>query len=242
VTLSAVTFDATHTLFHAPRMAAIYSEVLTRHGMQIGPSVLRPLLRDVWQELSCSADPRHDRFAAHPQARAGFWRRFLERLCERLEVPPVSPFAARELYERFARADAWAVYPDVVPALQELRRRGLRLAVVSNWDERLPRLLLALDLAGYFDAIVFSQEAGVEKTESRDLPPGARTARRRGAACRPRRRQRAGGRRRSRGGRHARLSPAARGGAPAKRAPGAIRGHRRARRAAVVASSRTLEK
>jgi putative hydrolase of the HAD superfamily len=163
VNVSAVTFDATHTLFHAPRMAAIYAEVLGRHGLPVDAATLRPLVREVWLEFSCNADPRRDRFAAHPGGAPGFWRRFLDRLCERLEVEPPSPFAARELYESFAGADAWEVYPDVVPALAELRARNVKLAVVSNWDERLPRLLASLGLAEFFDTLVYSQEAGVEK-------------------------------------------------------------------------------
>jgi putative hydrolase of the HAD superfamily len=163
LTLSAVTLDATQTLFRSPRMAAIYAEVFARHGLEVDEARLRPLLGEVWQEFSLAADPRRDRFAAHPGGAFGFWRRFVERLCERLEAPPPSRFAASELYERFARADSWEVFPDVRPALALLARRGLRLAVVSNWDERLPRVLDGLGLGGSFAAIIFSQQAGVEK-------------------------------------------------------------------------------
>jgi putative hydrolase of the HAD superfamily len=58
------------------------------------------------------------------------------------------------------------VGPDVVVTLKELRRRGLRLALVSN-AAYLPRLmkeqLAALGLASYFDAVTFSSEVGVRK-------------------------------------------------------------------------------
>ena len=47
--------------------------------------------------------------------------------------------------------------------LDELAARGFALAVVSNWDERLPRLLERLDLARRFAAIAVSQQVGVEK-------------------------------------------------------------------------------
>jgi putative hydrolase of the HAD superfamily len=163
VTLRAVTLDATQTLVRAPRMASIYAEVLARHGLVLEETRLAPLLREVWLEFSLAADPRRDRFAAHPGGATGFWRRFVERLCERLEVAPVSRFAASELYERFAQAESWQVFDDVPAALEALRRRGLRLAVISNWDERLPRLLRNLALASSFDTIVTSHAAGVEK-------------------------------------------------------------------------------
>ena len=60
-------------------------------------------------------------------------------------VSEPSRFAASELFHRFAGAEAWEVYPEVRPVLAELAAAGLRLAVVSNWDERLPGLLNELD-------------------------------------------------------------------------------------------------
>jgi HAD superfamily hydrolase (TIGR01662 family) len=60
------------------------------------------------------------------------------------------------------------VGPDVVPTLQALRSRGLRLGIVSN-AAYLPRLmeqqLAALGLADYFDAVTFSSEVGVRKPQ-----------------------------------------------------------------------------
>jgi putative hydrolase of the HAD superfamily len=55
-----------------------------------------------------------------------------------------------------------------VPALlAELHGLGLRLAVVSNWDPRLPGLLERLHLARWFDAVVYSSAVGVEKPDVR---------------------------------------------------------------------------
>jgi FMN phosphatase YigB (HAD superfamily) len=59
--------------------------------------------------------------------------------------------------------DTWQVYEDVFPALKRLRALGLRLAVISNWDERLRPLLDGLGLAQYFDQIVVSIDAGSTK-------------------------------------------------------------------------------
>jgi HAD superfamily hydrolase (TIGR01509 family) len=56
--------------------------------------------------------------------------------------------------------------PDVISTLEALRRRRLRLGVVSN-AAYLPRLmkgqLAALGLARYFEALTFSSEVGVRK-------------------------------------------------------------------------------
>ena len=44
----------------------------------------------------------------------------------------------------------FAPYPDAAPALAELRRRGLKLVVASNWDYSLPRWL---DRAGLWELL-----------------------------------------------------------------------------------------
>ncbi len=176
----AVTLDATGTLFHCPDLGSIYARVLARHGIRVGGGEAERLIRLVWTELDCRSDPARDRFAAHPGGAEGWWRRFLERFCEHLGSPPPSRFAAAELFERFARSDAWRVFDDVPETLAALRGRGLRLAVVSNWDRRLPRLLERLGLD--FERVVYSQEVGVEKPhpaiferafEALALPAGA---------------------------------------------------------------------
>jgi FMN phosphatase YigB (HAD superfamily) len=52
-----------------------------------------------------------------------------------------------------------------VETLEALRRRGLALAVVANWDCALPRHLHELGLSALFAAVVTSAEAGVPKPD-----------------------------------------------------------------------------
>lgn len=66
-------------------------------------------------------------------------------------------------YAHFARAEAWRVNPGVVEALTALRAEGLKLAVLSNWDTRLPGTLDALGLAARVDRVLCSGALGVEK-------------------------------------------------------------------------------
>lgn len=105
-----------------------------------------------------------DRYAFFPDGEEGYWRRFVEGVTSR--VPGVRAIdALGPLREAFLDPDAWEVPSDVRPALEALRAAGVRLAVVSNWDSRLPRLLASLGLAPYFDAIVVSCLEGVEKPD-----------------------------------------------------------------------------
>jgi putative hydrolase of the HAD superfamily len=55
--------------------------------------------------------------------------------------------------------------PDAEPALRELRRRGLRLVVASNWDCSLPEVLEQAGLAQLVDGVVGSAEVGADKPD-----------------------------------------------------------------------------
>jgi putative hydrolase of the HAD superfamily len=62
----------------------------------------------------------------------------------------------------------WSVrLPEAPGALQALRRLGLRLAVVSNSNGTVARLLEELDLARWLDVVVDSAVVGVEKPDPR---------------------------------------------------------------------------
>ncbi len=167
-----VGLDVTHTLIESPRLGEIYAEVLTRHGTPVSPEDVLRLAPVVWQELGCSVPAGGDRFGLYAagdrtgrpeDGERGFWRHYLERLSALLDLDPPSRFAAAELYDRFGRAEAWRLYPDVLPALAALQSAGLRLVVISNWDSRLPALLERLGLAPFFEAVVHSSAIGCEK-------------------------------------------------------------------------------
>jgi putative hydrolase of the HAD superfamily len=53
----------------------------------------------------------------------------------------------------------------VLPVFRTLRRRGHRLGLISNWDQRLRPVLGGLDLDVWLDPIVISCEVGAEKPD-----------------------------------------------------------------------------
>ena len=57
----------------------------------------------------------------------------------------------------------YVLFPDVRPALDALLARGVRLAVVSNWDAGLPGVLDGLGIADRFAMIAPSATAGARK-------------------------------------------------------------------------------
>jgi putative hydrolase of the HAD superfamily len=67
--------------------------------------------------------------------------------------------------ETLMRAIRFRAYPDAAPVLESLRRRGLRVVCVSNWDYSLPEVLERCGLAPALDGVVSSAAAGARKPD-----------------------------------------------------------------------------
>ncbi len=160
----AVLLDVGGTLIESrPSPAAIYADVLSRRGETVSEDEVAPVFKAVWTELTLEHPPGLDRYHQLKGGEWEWWGTFLRRVLDRLgHRAPWEPVLG-ELFEAFADPGLWHVFPEVREVLDELRRRGLRLAVVSNWDARLPSLLAGLDLAGYFEHLLVSGIEGVEK-------------------------------------------------------------------------------
>ena len=143
--IKAVTFDVGGTLIEPwPSVGHVYADVAAIHGYQFVPEELNVRFRTAWK---AKKNFRHSRADWAGLVRATFG------------TPECHKFFP-ELYERFASAKVWRVFDDVRPTLLRLKNQGLKLGVISNWDERLRPLLDQLELTPFFDAIVVSNEVG----------------------------------------------------------------------------------
>jgi putative hydrolase of the HAD superfamily len=70
----------------------------------------------------------------------------------------------RPLYDHFALADPWMVYPEVHAVLQDLKGQ-FELGIVSNFDTRLYQVIDVLGLSEYFSSITLSTATGVAKPQ-----------------------------------------------------------------------------
>jgi dihydrofolate synthase / folylpolyglutamate synthase len=148
----AVTFDVGGTLIGPwPSVGDVYARVAERHGIRVAPEILNQKFAAAWQAKKNFGYKRSD------------WSQLVDQTFAGLAATPPDADFFSELYEEFAGAAAWRVYEDVRPCLERLRRGGLKLGVISNWDERLRPLLKALALDRYFDAVVVSCESGHPK-------------------------------------------------------------------------------
>lgn len=162
--LDAVLLDAGGTLIEShPSPAEVYTRVMAGHGLQVDAADVASTFRSVWSEVTQEHPRGLDRYHRLKGGERAWWGRFVQRVMERLGVEAPWQPILEELFEAFADPSAWQVFPEVREVLGGLRERGLRLAVVSNWDSRLPALLDGLGLDGFFDALLVSAVEGVEK-------------------------------------------------------------------------------
>jgi HAD superfamily hydrolase (TIGR01549 family) len=80
----------------------------------------------------------------------------------------VSKYFCQELYNHFSSAQAYTLYPDVLPCLNRLFAANITLGVISDFDERLEGILVGLGVRSYFKFIVQSFVEGLNKP-SREL-------------------------------------------------------------------------
>uniref|UniRef100_A0A9L0IZX3 Haloacid dehalogenase-like hydrolase domain-containing protein 3 n=2 Tax=Equus asinus TaxID=9793 RepID=A0A9L0IZX3_EQUAS len=83
---------------------------------------------------------------------------------------------AEQLYEDFSSPGTWKVLEGAEATLRGCRKRGLRLAVVSNFDRRLEDILVGLGLREHFDFVLTSEAAGWPKPDSRIFHEALRLA------------------------------------------------------------------
>jgi putative hydrolase of the HAD superfamily len=164
----AIFFDAAGTLLTVKEpVAESYARVAQAHGIIADTSRVAAGFKLAWKD---TPDPLHPIGQLPADDDRSWWLTLVRKtFTHALGAPPeegrlLAAFA--ELYDRFAQVDAWVLYPDVIPALEELRGRT-RLLVLSNFDRRLRPLLVGLGLADYFETCIISSEVGASKPHAR---------------------------------------------------------------------------
>ena len=166
--IKAVLFDATGTLFAPhPSVGADYARIAADFGIAIDAAAIDASFAEDFRRAV--RDLRSHGLAVweNEAAARAFWRRGLDVIFLRLAQRACPEACFQAIYRAFAEAEAWRVYPDVLPALDLLQSRGLRLGIVSNFDERLYQIVRALGLEARFGVILPSTNAGVAKPNPR---------------------------------------------------------------------------
>jgi putative hydrolase of the HAD superfamily len=163
--LEAVTLDAVGTLMAvAEPVGRTYARCAARHGIALAPAEAERGFHDALAAAPPLAFPGVA--TAHlPERERAWWsavvRRAFGPAAERVSFDQC--FA--ELFAHYGRPEAWCVFSEVPEALHRLRARGFKIAVVSNFDGRLPPVLAGLGLLPLVDVVVHSTAAAAAKPD-----------------------------------------------------------------------------
>ena len=161
---AAVTFDIGGTLLHSdPTPAEIYATHLSLLGRRVCPDEVGPVFASAWAEMQSRTAPGRDRYNSVAGGERAWWGEFVRTVLSRLDHDAPWETLLDDLYRAFSEDSVWRTYPHAIETLDGLADRGLELAVISNWDHRLPDILEVLDLTKYFKVVTVSAIAGVEK-------------------------------------------------------------------------------
>jgi len=164
--LDAVLLDAAGTLIRpsAP-VGETYAAAARRFGMQIDPDELSHAFIRVFGDMPALAFDWTSMEDLRQQERV-WWRSLVHRVITQTgnNVGDFDGFFDT-LYRHYAQGRAWERFPDVLPALRSLQAKGCKLAVVSNFDSRLPEILRELGIEDLLDAVIYSSRAGSAKPD-----------------------------------------------------------------------------
>ncbi len=165
--LRAVCFDAAGTLFRVRgSVGAIYAEQALAHGLAARDGLAVELERRFHAQFPLMPRPRYrlGEQTYNETVDRQWWRLLVSRVFEGLGSLDFEPFFDA-VFDRFGESGCWVVFPEVLPVLTRLRKAGLKLAIVSNFDARLLPVCRGLGLATAVDAIVFAAQVGVAKPD-----------------------------------------------------------------------------
>lgn len=162
-------FDAVGTLFGVKgSVGEVYREIALEFGVYLAADSLEQAFRDSFKTASPFTFPgvAQDNI---PQQEFAWWRSLALATFARVngldKFNDFDAFFAR-LYQHFAQAQPWYIYPDVIPTLEYWQAQKITLGIISNFDTRLFQVLQLLKLEQFFSSITISSLSGSAKPDS----------------------------------------------------------------------------
>ena len=173
----AVFFDVGGTLLRVePSVGEVYAKYARPFGFTGSGEELNRRFRKEWSD---SGGIESLGKKSGEEAEKKFWRNLVFQVFKSSDGLTDFEHYFEVVYEAFSRKDHWRVFEDVVSSgiLNKLKKRGVILGVVSNWDSRLHSILKSTDLSNYFDFILASAEVGSAKPDKKIFVEALRRSR-----------------------------------------------------------------
>src|SRR5437667_6956349 len=154
----AVLFDAAGTLFTTRgSVGEIYSAISRRYGSKASAGAIQAAFARQFRGAGpTSSEHQKD-----------WWRNIVRQVFTETGMVENFDQFFEQVYDRFRDSDGWILFPETVEVLDELKHRGLKIGVISNFDDRIYSVMRSLGILSYFDAVTISSETGYCKPDRR---------------------------------------------------------------------------
>ncbi|MBN2028142.1 MAG: HAD-IA family hydrolase [Actinobacteria bacterium] len=162
-----VFFDAGETLIHPlPSFPELFLSVCAENGLEADLDHLRTTTR----KLMAGVEDRQRygyTFSNEASKSRRFWLDFYGSLVRELGYAHEDGLLPEALYQTFSDPSNYGEYHDVRETMEEFRRRGLRMGLISNFETWLEDLLEDLGLMEFLEVLVISGREEYEKPHPR---------------------------------------------------------------------------
>ena len=162
--IKAVFFDVGGTLLTPIQdEGATFSDIATRMGFEVDPVEVKEKAPQMYVRYEHAYEQDNSFWNSHDRAK-GLWIELYEYMAALLGVPEEAHYKyAEAVYLFYFSPGAWKAFDDVLPMLDALTERGLRLGLISNWDSSLAAVIEGLDMTHYFETIIASADVAMHK-------------------------------------------------------------------------------
>lgn len=171
-TTRAALFDAAGTLLRLREsVGTSYARFATNFGVNIPAAQLEDAFRRIFAQMPTPVFPGKPKPEIKVLEKA-WWHKLVRRTFRAADSTILeSHFRGgfqnffQGLWDFYSGSEAWQAAPEAEWLLDRLRSTGWRVAVVSNFDHRLPTILAAAQLLPKLEAVILPSEAGAAKPD-----------------------------------------------------------------------------
>lgn len=159
-----IAFDAAGTLFEtAEPVEDIYADCFSTLGFGLPESTWKKAFHRAFE---ITPDPIYPQNGDGNDTEREWWHDLVRRAADAAGIrpdPETMEQAFDELFDHYASGSAWKLFPETEAVLSSLKSAGIGLAVVSNFDFRIHRILKDLGISGHFDLVLTSADVRARK-------------------------------------------------------------------------------